>query len=162
MDPDQDQFSFNPAKLDCGQWADAAKAIDGHSDYGWNGEADQSLWTSTGPLPQAVTLDLGRRYSGLDTFTYLPRQDTVTPYSFDAFVTTGNITAYRISVSINGTTFKQVANGTWAPDHALKHVRFRPATARYIRLEALSAVGGEAAIAGQLDCGTTDHRPRPA
>jgi alpha-L-fucosidase len=141
---------------------DAAAAIDGHSDYGWNGQADQTLWTSAGPLPQAVTLDLGRRYSDLDTFTYLPRQDTVTPYSFDEFATTGNITAYRVSVSVDGTTFKEVAKGAWAADHTLKRVRFRSATARYVRLEALSAVGGGSAIAGQLDCGGTDRRPRPA
>ncbi|GAA4632260.1 hypothetical protein GCM10023196_064940 [Actinoallomurus vinaceus] len=139
---------------------DAANAVDGHSDYGWNGQADQTLWTTTDPLPQAITLDLGRRYTGLDTFTYLPRQDTVTAYSFDEFVTTGNITGYRVSVSVDGTTFRPVAKGTWAADHTLKHARFKPTTARYIRLEALSAVGG-AAIAGQFDCGGTDHRPRP-
>jgi hypothetical protein len=35
-------------------------------------------------------------------------------------------------------------------------------TARYVRLEALSAVGGATAMAGQFDCGGTDRRPRPA
>ncbi|MEV5708553.1 discoidin domain-containing protein [Actinoallomurus sp. NPDC052274] len=72
------------------------------------------------------------------------------------------MTAYRIAVSVDGTTFKQVAGGTWPADHTLKHVRFRPTTACYIRLEALTAVGGETAIAGQLDCGGTDRKPRPA
>ncbi|GAA4510186.1 hypothetical protein GCM10023191_072460 [Actinoallomurus oryzae] len=139
---------------------DAAKAVDGHSDYGWDGQADQTLWTSDAALPAAITIDLGRTFSGLDTLTYLPRQDTETAYSFDAFVTTGNITAYRVSVSVDGTAFRRVARGSWAADHTLKRARFGPATARYVRLEALSTVGGGAAIAGEIDCGGTDRRPR--
>lgn len=140
---------------------DAAGAVDGHSDYGWNGEADQTLWVSGAGLPQAVTVDLGRRYSGLDTFTYLPRQDTETPFSFATFVTTGNVTAYRVSVSVDGSAFTEVAAGSWAADHTLKHARFRPATARYVRLEALATDGGGPAIASELDCGGTLTRPRP-
>lgn len=140
---------------------DPAGAVDGHSDYGWNGEADQTLWTSGAGLPQAITIDLGRRYAGLDTFTYLPRQDTVTPYSFAQFVTTGNITGYRVSVGVDGTRFTPVAEGSWAADHTLKRARFRPATARYVRLEALATAGGGPAIAGELDCGGTNIRPRP-
>jgi alpha-L-fucosidase len=139
----------------------ATAAVDGHNDFGWNGQADQTLWTSAGPLPQAVTLDLGRVFSRLDTLTYLPRQNTVTDYSFDTFITDGNITRYRVSVSVNGSTFKEVARGTWAGDNAIKRARFRPATARYVRLEALAAVGGTAAIAGEIGCGGTNHRPRP-
>jgi alpha-L-fucosidase len=139
----------------------ATAAVDGHNDFGWNGQADQTLWTSAGPLPQAVTLDLGRVFSRLDTLTYLPRQNTVTDYSFDTFITDGNITRYRVSVSVNGSTFKEVARGTWAGDNAIKRARFRPATARYVRLEALAAVGGTAAIASEIGCGGTNHRPRP-
>jgi alpha-L-fucosidase len=139
----------------------ATSAADGHSDFGWNGQADQTLWTSDAPLPQSVTLDLGRVFSRLDTLTCLPRQNTATDFSFDTFITEGNITAYRVSVSVNGTTFKEVAHGSWAGDHALKRVRFRPATARYVRLEALAAVGGGPAIASEIGCGGTDVRPRP-
>ena len=114
-----------------------------------------------GPLPQPVTLDLGRPYSGIDTLTYLPRQDTETAWSFDTFLTDGNITAYRVSVSIDGTALRRVARGSWAADHTLKRARFRAARARYVRLEALSAVGGGAAIVSELGCGGTDARPRP-
>ena len=143
----------------------AAAAADGHNDFGWNGQADQSLWISAAPpsesAPQAVTLDLGRIFARLDTFAYLPRQDTVTPYSFETFITEGDITRYRISVSVNGSTFKEVADGTWAGDHTVKQVRFRPATARYVRLEALATVGGGPAVVSELECGGTNHRPRP-
>ncbi|HEX6468514.1 MAG TPA: discoidin domain-containing protein, partial [Streptosporangiaceae bacterium] len=78
------------------------------------------------------------------------------------FITEGNITAYRVSVSVDGTAFRAVARGSWAGDHTLKRVRFRPATARYVRLEALDAVGGAAAIAHEIGCGGTNVRPRPA
>jgi alpha-L-fucosidase len=139
----------------------AAAAVDGHSDFGWNGQADQTLWTSTEPLPQAATLDLGRVFSRLDTLTYLPRQNTATDFSFETFITEGNITSYRVSVSVNGTDFREVARGSWAGDHTLKRVRFGAATARYVRLVALDAVGGTAAIASEIGVGGTDIRPRP-
>lgn len=135
---------------------------DGHSDYGWNGQADQTLWTSDGPLPQSVTLDLGRIFTGIDTLTYLPRQDTETAHSFEKFVTTGNITDYRVSVSTDGRTFRMVAKGTWAADNALKQARFlAPATARHLRLEALAAVGRGPAVANEIGCGGLNSRPRP-
>jgi alpha-L-fucosidase len=137
----------------------AGAAVDGHSDFGWNGQADQTLWTA-GPLPQSVTLDLGRTYAGIDTLTYLPRQDTESAWSVEKFVTDGNITGHRVSVSVDGTSFRRVAGGTWAADHTLKQARFRPATARYVRLEALSAVGGTQAIASEIGCGGMDRRPR--
>ena len=139
--------------------ATAPAAVDGHSDFGWNGQADQTLWTA-GPLPQSVTLDLGRPYSGIDTLTYLPRQDTASPWSFETFLTEGNITRYRVSVSVDGAAFRHVASGSWAADHALKSARFRAARARYVRLEALSAVGGATAIASEIGCGGTNSRPR--
>jgi alpha-L-fucosidase len=138
----------------------AGAAVDGHSDFGWNGQADQTLWTSAAPLPQSITLDLGRRYSGIDTLTYLPRQDTETAWSFDRFVTEGNITGYRVAVSVDGASFRQVARGSWAADHTLKRARFRATTARYVRLDALSAAGGGAAIVSEIGCGGTDARPR--
>jgi alpha-L-fucosidase len=133
----------------------AAAVIDGHSDFGWNGQADQTLWQPTAPLPQSITLDLGRVHSGIDTFTYLPRQDTATNYQYD-YLTDGNITGYQIAVSIDGTRFHRVARGSWSPDHTLKQARFHPTRARFIRLEALSAVGG-AALASEIGCGTTSR-----
>lgn len=144
---------------------DAALAVDGHSDFGWNGQADQTLWTSDAApgrrAPQAVTLDLGRVYSGIDVLTYLPRQDTRTDFVLEDFRTDGNITSYRIAASADGRTFRPVARGDWAADHTLKQVTFRPVTARYLRLEALSASGGGPAIASEIGCGGITARPRP-
>jgi alpha-L-fucosidase len=137
----------------------AAPVIDGISDFGWNGEPTQTLWQSDATLPQSVTLDLGRVYRGIDHLTYLPRQDTATAFTFSGFITDGNITGYRVSVSTDGVAFHEVADGTWAADHTLKHAYFRPALARYVRLEALSAAGGVGAIASEVDTGGLNHPP---
>ncbi|TDV48040.1 alpha-L-fucosidase [Actinophytocola oryzae] len=139
----------------------AALAIDGHSDFGWNGLADQTLWQAEGPRPQTLTLDLGRPYSGIDTLTYLPRQDAVTPYAYD-FRTEGNITGYRVSASTDGVHFHELARGTWPGDNTLKRARFRAGRIRHLRLEVRSTVDDAPATVSELNCGGTDTRPRPA
>jgi alpha-L-fucosidase len=120
---------------------DAAMAVEGHNDWGWNGNADQRLWQTTAPLPQSITLDLGAR-SVVDTLTYLPRQDND---AAGQVVTDGNITAYRVSVSTTGRTFTSVARGHWAADRTVKRARFEPTRARFVRIDALAGVGGSAA-----------------
>lgn len=134
---------------------DAAAAVDGHSDFGWNGQADQTLWTSDASLPQAVTLDLGRVRHGIDTMTYLPRQDTTSPWTY-SYVTAGNVTSYRITASRDGSDFRPVTIGTWTADHTLKTARFHRISARYLRLEASEVVGTSgAAVASEIGCGRT-------
>jgi alpha-L-fucosidase len=130
---------------------DAAMAVEGHNDWGWNGNADQRLWQTTSPLPQSITLDLGDRAT-VDTLRYLPRQDKGEDRQV---VTDGNITAYRVSVSTTGRTFTPVTRGRWAADRTAKQARFAPTRARFVRLEALAAVGGFAA-ANEFGVGRTD------
>jgi alpha-L-fucosidase len=125
---------------------DAAKAIDGYSDY--NGGAQQTLWQSTAALPQSVTLDLGAVRPGIDMLTYLPRQDEVD----GRYVTTGNVTGFRIETSVDGRVFTPAARGGWPADKAMKRARFAPRPARYVRFTATAAEGGSA-VASQLDCG---------
>jgi alpha-L-fucosidase len=151
--PDQVLHPMTPVAVTASS-GDAASAVDGHSDFGWNGQADQTLWTSSGPLPQAVTLDLGRVRSRIDTLTYLPRQDAASPWTYD-YVTDGNITSYRIAASVDAEEFSEVAAGAWAGDHTLKTAHFRRVSARYLRLEARSVVGDGAAIVSELGCGRT-------
>ncbi|MFI0443859.1 alpha-L-fucosidase [Actinomadura sp. 6N118] len=134
---------------------EAANAIDGHSDFGWNGQADQTLWT-TSEGPQSITIDLGKVFVGIDVLTYLPRQDTAKDFVLEDFVTTGNITSYRISASTNGKTFRPLTQGTWSKDHTLKEARFRPTIARYLRLETPGP-----AIASEIGCGGLRAKPRP-
>lgn len=158
--PDALQYPLDPVTATA-TTGDAGAAIDGHSDFGWNGQADQTLWTSTGPPPQSITVDLGRRYAGIDTLTYLPRQDTATNWSYD-YLTDGNVTAYGISVSSDGTRWAQVARGAWPADHTLKQARFAPVRARYVRLSVLATQGGGPVLASEVGCGGTDAAPRPA
>lgn len=132
----------------------ATNAIDGRLD--WSGGAVQTLWQSSGPLPQSITVDLGSTHSDIDALTYLPRQDTT---SSGVVATTGNITGYRVLTSTDGTTFREVTTGTWAATKTLKHARFTTVTARYVRLEATSTVGGGDAILSEVDCGGVASRP---
>ena len=122
----------------------ASSAVDGHNDSGW-----QTLWQSSGTLPQSVTIDLGSAHSNLDMLTYLPTQDGST---------TGAITGYQVLVSSDGASFTQVASGTWAASKAIKQARFTAQTARYVRLEATAAVGGYA-VANEILVGGYADRP---
>jgi alpha-L-fucosidase len=138
----------------------AALAIDGYNDSikGVNNtmhsNKGESLWTSTGALPQSVTLNLGKSYDNIDMLEYLPQRNTGT--------TAGNITSYKVYVSTDGATFTQVATGTWPADSknggllSAQRVQFPAQTAQYVRLEATSvAGGGTSAIIGELAVGSS-------
>jgi alpha-L-fucosidase len=120
----------------------AINAIDNTNDF--SGGHAQSLWTSSGSLPQSVTLDLGKVYDTIDMLMYQPRRESST---------TGNITSYRIYVSTNGTTFTQVASGTWAADVMVKRAQFPRQSARYVRLEAVAVNGGTSAVINTIAVG---------
>ena len=136
----------------------AGLAIDGYNDSpkGVNNtlhsNKGESLWTSTGSLPQSVTLNLGKSYDNIDVLEYLPQRNTGT--------TAGNITSYKVYVSTDNVPFNQVASGTWPADpsyHGLmspERVQFPAQTAQYVRLEAIAvAGGGTSAIIGELAVG---------
>ena len=110
----------------------ASAAVDGSLTTIWHSE-----FTPPAPLPQAITIDLGtvQHVAGL---TYQSRLDTPT---------TGTITGYNVYVSTDGTTFTQVASGSWPPDRSIQSVSFSPQQARYVRLEATSGDSGYASAA---------------
>jgi hypothetical protein len=139
---------------------DAALAIDGYNDSikGVNNtmhsNKGESLWTSTGALPQSITLNLGKSYDNIDMLEYLPQRHTGT--------TAGNITSYKVLVSKDSVTFTQVATGTWPADptyHGLlcpQRVQFPAQTAQYVRLEADAVSGGgTSAIVGEIAVGSS-------
>ena len=98
---------------------------------------------TTAQFPHEIQIDLGATYA-LDGFRYLPRQDkdpngTIAQYQFYASTDRNNW----------GTA---VASGTFAEDRGEKRVMFTRKTARYIRLVALSEIGGMAfASVAELD-----------
>jgi alpha-L-fucosidase len=133
---------------------DAALAVDGYNDSS-TGTFSETLWKSTGALPQSVTIDLGQVYGGIDMLEYLPQRWTGT--------TDGNVTSYTISVSDDGTTFTQVTSGTWPADPHYKsllspqRVQFTPQSARYVTFEADAvAGGGTVAIVGEVVVGSSE------
>lgn len=144
----------------------AALAVDGYNDSAagvnntLHSSKGESLWTSTGPLPQSITLDLGAPRSGIDMVEVLPQRHTGT--------TNGNITSYRVLVSTDGTSFTEVTRGTWPASSitnallAPESARFAAQTARYVRLEADAvAGGGTAVIAGEVAAGSIEEYPSP-
>jgi alpha-L-fucosidase len=138
----------------------AGLAIDGYNDSikGVNNtmhsSKGESLWTSTGALPQSVTLNLGKSYTNIDMLEYLPQRNTGT--------TVGNITTYKVYVSTDNVTFTQVATGTWPADSkyngllSAQRAQFSAQTAQYVRLEATAvAGGGTSAIIGEMAVGSS-------
>jgi alpha-galactosidase len=82
-------------------------------------------------------VDLGsvRAVNGL---TYQPRLDADT---------TGTITAYRVELSTDGSSFTQAADGQWPDDKSLKWTAFPSTQARYVRLTTTAGDGGYASAA---------------
>lgn len=113
----------------------ASDAIDGVNDRFY-----YSVWQSSTPLPQSITIDLGEEYADITAINYVPKYKTVTTP-----VTQGSIKTFKIYVSLDNTNFTEIAGGEWNGDTSMKTVTFAPTAARYIRIEALSAVDGYAA-----------------
>ncbi|GIG56134.1 phospholipase C, phosphocholine-specific [Longispora fulva] len=107
----------------------ASNAVDGNPATIWH-----TAWSSgDAALPHEIRLDLGANHtvSGLN---YLPRQDGGTH---------GRIGSYKVYLSTDGTTWgTAVTSGTFPNSATLKSVTFTPATARYVRLQALTEAGG--------------------
>ncbi|KRF42980.1 discoidin domain-containing protein [Paenibacillus sp. Soil787] len=122
----------------------AANALDGNVSTIWHMQ-----WDKINQFPQSITLNLGGSYN-VSLLKYIPRQDH----------TNGDITAYNVYTSTNGTTFTKVATGTWSVNTTEKTVEFAPTTATYIRLEATAGSGGWAAAA-EINVGykTVDNTP---
>jgi len=133
---------------------DAAKAVDGYNDSS-KGTFSETLWESSGALPQSVTIDLGQVSGKIDMLEYLPQRWTGT--------TNGNVTSYTIYISADGSTFTKVTAGTWpaSPEYnnllGPQRVQFAPQSARYVKFEADAvAGGGTVAIVGEVAVGSSE------
>ncbi|HEX8864783.1 MAG TPA: discoidin domain-containing protein, partial [Lentzea sp.] len=117
---------------------DASRVLDGDRTTIWH-----SRWRTASSLPQWLTIDMkvARRVSGL---VYTPR----------APQRNGRIGRYEIRLSQDGTAWGDpVVTGTTADDEAVKTISFATATARFVRLVALSEAGerGPWASAAEID-----------
>ncbi len=113
-----------------------AAALDGSCTTMWH-----SNWSPHAPLPQYITLDLGRSRS-IEALVYTPRQDA-SP--------NGRIFKYDVQVSADGIEFQSVATGNWDDTKPAKIARV-PAgtTGRYVRLIGLEG-GANYAAATELN-----------
>lgn len=111
------------------------EALNGRPESRWSSQLNPAL-----PLPQSITLDLGKEYetTGL---AYTPPGDTGRG---------GRITRYLIEVSTDGRDFQKVAGGRWGPGTAAKMASWKPEKIRFVRLTALETFGTGAA-ASELD-----------
>ena len=120
----------------------AANAIDGINDNNRN-----TIWRTSGALPQSITLDLGASKPDVGMLGYVPE------YMNNAALTAGAITSYRVLISTDGSTFTEATSGTWAADGKMKVATFGPVAGRYVRLEARAVNGTTAAAATEITVG---------
>ncbi|WP_018347880.1 endo-alpha-N-acetylgalactosaminidase family protein [Longispora albida] len=113
-----------------GENAPCANVLDGNSSTIWH-----TQWSgTTAPMPHEIQLDLGGTYS-VSNLYYLPRQTQ----------SNGRIANYEVYVSADGTNWgTAVATGTFPNAAAEQTVSFTAKSGRYVRLRALSEVGGNA------------------
>ena len=106
------------------------ETLDGRPESRWS-----SQFNPVRPMPQSITLDLGKQYetTGLQ---YTPPGDTGRG---------GRITRYEIELSADGRRFHKVANGSWTPSVAAKMAIWKAEDIRFVRLVALGTYGAGAA-----------------
>lgn len=115
---------------DFGHYYPARHAIDDHLWSSWRSQV-----APVAPLPQALTLDLGK----VTTVAGLAYTPAVT-------ATAGGITGYTVSTSRDGREFTEAVRGHWADTPATKTAPLPvPVRARYVRLEATEVSGCPAA-----------------
>ena len=95
-------------------------------------------WSNGGAqAPHNITLEL-EEVTKLDKFRYVPRQSG----------SNGNITKYKLSVSLDGKKFKEIKTDNFANDSMDKIVEFEnPVEAKFIRLDVIESIGGYASAA---------------
>jgi alpha-L-fucosidase len=128
----QNDFPYTPVSAEAGS-GNAEAAIDGKNDAGF-----YSMWKPDGPLPQSITLDLGRIWADVGWLGCLPY------YRNENSSDEGNVTSYRVLTSADARQFTQAAAGTWPADGRMKVATFGPTAARYVRFEIRAAKGSPA------------------
>ncbi|WP_206795469.1 discoidin domain-containing protein [Amycolatopsis sp. MtRt-6] len=104
----------------------ASNVLDGDPKTIWH-----SRYSTATPLPHHLTLDL-KRPTPVGGLRYRPRPTGAN----------GRIGEYRVAVSADGSDFTDVSSGAWPDTNAVQDAAFsRVATARYVRLTALTEAG---------------------
>jgi hypothetical protein len=137
--------SSEHAANDFGVAYPARFAIDDRVESAWRSE-----YRPAAPLPQSITLDLGRTRS-VQALSYKPK--ITGPAG-------GAITGYRIAVSADGAHFRQVDAGYWQATIATKVASWPATDARYVRLEATDVAGcPKSGVAAEINVATSPMTP---
>lgn len=105
----------------------ASHAVDGDPRTHWHSDTADD---PPDPQPHTLTIDLGTERT-LTALRYVPR--------IDGFY--GIVTDYRIEASADGTTFTEVAAGTWDRNQLPRNLDLPGVQARYLRLVVEQGVG---------------------
>jgi alpha-L-fucosidase len=136
----------------------SAAATSGNADYAIDGKNDRgyyTVWETSTSLPQSITVDLGMIHPDVNMLYYVPKYiPSVNPQE------EGSIQSYRIYKGTDGNSFTKIASGNWNGDTKMKVITFTPTSARYIRLEAVSARNNFAA-ATEISIGAATRAARP-
>jgi len=121
-------LQYTDSEETSGESAPATNAFDGDITTYWHTE-----WSASSPAhPHEIQIDLGASYN-ITGFRYLPRQ----------FSENGRIADFAFYVSEDGVEWgTAAANGTWSNSAAENEELIAITRGRYVRLVALSEVGG--------------------
>ncbi|MEQ7009926.1 endonuclease/exonuclease/phosphatase family protein [Actinopolymorpha sp. B17G11] len=120
---------------------EAAHVLVPDPDMFWN-----SAWDPPAPLPQSLTVDLGRERD-LTGLTYVGR---LVGRVYEEHGYGAGIDAYEVAVSSNGRTYTAAGRGTLARNRRPQWIPLRHTTGRrvrYLRLTALEGFRGTAGVA---------------
>jgi galactose oxidase len=108
---------------------EASRVLDGNAATFWHSAYSPTLAT----LPHQITVDMKQSYvvSGI---SYQPRQDGSN---------NGVIGKHTVAISGDGQAWTTVAEGVYLSDNTVKYSFFTVATARYVRITALTEIQGQ-------------------
>jgi alpha-L-fucosidase len=116
----------------------------------------QKNWISAPDFPQAINIDLGAIYSGLELFGVVP--NTRCKPTPEMALKEGNVTEYKLSVSEDGKSFQEISQGKWEANAKMKIAKFAACSGRYLKFEILAANGNNAII-NELEIGGVTAAP---
>jgi galactose oxidase len=106
---------------------EASRVLDNNGATLWRSAYSPSVVA----LPHTLTIDM-QQTNVVNGISYQPRTDN----------NDGIIYKHRVSISTDGITFTDVANGYYVRDNTVKYTFFSTTTARYVRLVAESEING--------------------
>jgi len=107
-------------------------------------------WEADSGFPQTLLIDLGEIKRNVDVLIVVPKHRCKP--APETALEEGNILKCRIYKSGDNVTFKRIAEINWEPNNKYRAIGFEKTDTRYLKLDILDAVNGNAIIA-ELEVG---------